>query len=172
MVSSRPKKDIDRSGEIVAEGEVLVDDFDAMLDAPPRGDGSRRGSFPVHEACVPLDGRKLPAMIFTSVDLPAPLSPIRPTTSPASSENDTSLTAWMAPKCLETLISSSIATDCPSTQATAILVQYGQSHSVTVPLVSPPQDEAVATYANEGGNVNLAPKNKYYYSLTSGVERY
>ena len=37
-------------------------------------------------ACVPWLGRKLPAIILTSVDLPAPLSPISPTTSPASSD--------------------------------------------------------------------------------------
>ena len=32
-------------------------------------------------------------MIFTSVDLPAPLSPIRPTTSPGASDSETSLSA-------------------------------------------------------------------------------
>ena len=59
---------------------------------------------------VPSLGRKLPAIILTSVDLPAPLSPISPTTSPASSVTDTSLTAWMAPKCFEMCSSSSTAT--------------------------------------------------------------
>ena len=63
---------------------------------------------------VPCEGRKSPAMIFTSVDLPAPLSPISPTTSPGSSVSDTSLTAWMAPKCLETFSSSRIAMPGPA----------------------------------------------------------
>ena len=36
---------------------------------------------------------KLPAMILTSVDLPAPLSPINPTTSPASRSSETSSSA-------------------------------------------------------------------------------
>src|SRR6202040_2868825 len=49
----------------------------------------------------PLEGRKLPAMILMSVDLPAPLSPIRPSTSPASIFRSTSVSAWMAPKFLE-----------------------------------------------------------------------
>ena len=38
---------------------------------------------------VPALGGKLPAMILTSVDLPAPLSPISPTTSPACRASDT-----------------------------------------------------------------------------------
>ena len=59
---------------------------------------------------LPFEGGKFPAMIFTSVDLPAPLSPIRPTTSPASSRNDTSLRAWMAPKCFEMRSSSRTGT--------------------------------------------------------------
>ena len=57
----------------------------------------------------PWLGRKLPAIILTSVDLPAPLSPISPTTSPASIDSETSFTAWMAPKCFETLTSSRTA---------------------------------------------------------------
>src|SRR5882724_4597770 len=40
-------------------------------------------------------------MILMSVDLPAPLSPIRPSTSPASIFRSTSVSAWMAPKFLE-----------------------------------------------------------------------
>ena len=50
---------------------------------------------------VPCEGRKLPAMILTRVDLPAPLSPISPSTCPCSSSSDTSCSAWMAPKFLE-----------------------------------------------------------------------
>src|SRR6476646_4366438 len=48
-------------------------------------------------------------MIFTSVDLPAPLSPISPTTSPARSASETSVSAWIAPKCLEIPSSSRTA---------------------------------------------------------------
>ena len=40
-------------------------------------------------------------MILTSVDLPAPLSPISPSTSPRSSSRSTPCSAWIAPKCLE-----------------------------------------------------------------------
>ena len=75
----------------------------------PRPAGAAR--VPCRPCCmVPWLGRKLPAIILTSVDLPAPLSPIRPTTSPASSDSETSLTAWMAPKCFEMLVSSRTAT--------------------------------------------------------------
>src|SRR4249920_1650561 len=48
-------------------------------------------------------------MIFTRVDLPAPLSPISPTTSPARSASETSVSAWIAPKCLEIPSSSRTA---------------------------------------------------------------
>src|SRR5262249_59593238 len=41
------------------------------------------------------------------VDLPAPLSPIRPTTSPGSKEKLTSLSGLMAPKFFDTLRTSS-----------------------------------------------------------------
>src|SRR5262245_58968258 len=49
---------------------------------------------------LPLVGLKLPAMIFTSVDLPAPLSPMSPRISPLASSSDTPSSAWMAPKFL------------------------------------------------------------------------
>src|SRR5579875_2444701 len=45
-------------------------------------------------------------MIFTRVDFPAPLSPIRPSTSPGSSDRSTSVSARIAPKCFETFLSS------------------------------------------------------------------
>src|SRR5450755_3040203 len=54
----------------------------------------------------PCEGGKLPAIILTSVDLPAPLSPMRPNTSPASKVRSMSFRAWIAPKCLETLRNS------------------------------------------------------------------
>src|SRR6185369_1990158 len=58
-------------------------------------------------AILPCEGGKFPAIILTSVDFPAPLSPIKPTTSPGSMVNETSETAWMAPKFLEIERSSS-----------------------------------------------------------------
>ena len=48
-------------------------------------------------------------MILTSVDLPAPLSPISPSTSPGSSVRFTSFNALIAPKLLETSVSCSTA---------------------------------------------------------------
>src|SRR5882672_11777172 len=63
----------------------------------------------------PSVGGKLPAMSLTIVDLPAPLSPIRPSTSPASIVRLKPLTARMAPKLFATLrISSSDKFDLPA----------------------------------------------------------
>src|SRR5260370_36306738 len=67
---------------------------------------------PSSSICPP-DGGKLPAMLLTSVDLPAPLSPISPTISPQSSAKSTCDKASMAPKCLEIPWSSRTATDPP-----------------------------------------------------------
>src|SRR3954452_16830005 len=49
----------------------------------------------------------MPDMTLTSVDLPAPLSPTRPTTSPAPTLKSTPSRAWTAPKRLLTPRSSS-----------------------------------------------------------------
>src|SRR3954451_11216027 len=49
----------------------------------------------------------MPDMTLTSVDLPAPLSPTSPTTSPALTWKSTSSRAWTAPKRLLTPRSSS-----------------------------------------------------------------
>src|SRR3954453_9060410 len=49
----------------------------------------------------------MPDMTLTSVDLPAPLSPTRPTTSPAPTSKSTPSRAWTAPKRLLTPRSSS-----------------------------------------------------------------
>src|SRR5579863_8056131 len=65
----------------------------------------------------PWVGGKLPAMTLTKVDLPAPLSPMSPRTSPESSVRSTSLSAWMAPKCLDTDCNSRIGN--PSSSASA-----------------------------------------------------
>ena len=60
----------------------------------------------------PSEGGKLPAMILTSVDLPAPLSPISPSTSPGSIARSIPFSASIAPKCLATPFSSSSANAC------------------------------------------------------------
>src|SRR5574337_1631825 len=57
----------------------------------------------------PWVGGKLPAITLTRVDLPAPLSPMRPRTSPSSKVMSTSLSAWIAPKCFEIWRSSRTA---------------------------------------------------------------
>ena len=61
----------------------------------------------------PEVGGKLPAMTRTSVDLPAPLSPIKPSTSPGPMCRSTSFSAWIAPKCLTMLRSSRTGIACP-----------------------------------------------------------
>ena len=45
----------------------------------------------------PVRGRKIPATVFSVVDLPAPLAPMSVTISPALTSNDTPLTAWIDP---------------------------------------------------------------------------
>ena len=83
-----PEKDVRRRRQVVAERQVLIDDLDAVLRAPRPAGGSARRWPSMRDAAV-RSGGKLPAMILTSVDLPAPLSPIRPTTSPGSSVRST-----------------------------------------------------------------------------------
>src|SRR5437868_12960819 len=73
----------------------------------------------------PSVGGKFPAISLTRVDLPAPLSPINPTTSPGSTDQLMSFTAWIAPKLFDTLRTSSRATLMPPWYAAllAALVQ-------------------------------------------------
>src|SRR6187551_2854620 len=49
----------------------------------------------------PLSGVCVPATHLIRVDLPAPLSPTRPITSPVRTSNSTSLSAWTEPKLFE-----------------------------------------------------------------------
>src|SRR6202162_2712802 len=65
----------------------------------------------------PSVGGKFPAISLTRVDLPAPLSPINPTTSPGSIDRLMSLTAWIAPKLFDTFRTSSRATLAPPCHA-------------------------------------------------------
>src|SRR5579859_2035807 len=50
----------------------------------------------------PPEGARSPAMQLKKVDLPAPLGPIRPTISPASTESEASASATKPPKAFET----------------------------------------------------------------------
>ena len=61
--------------------------------------GAVRISWP-HTAAVPAVGVMKPVIIFMVVDLPAPFGPRKPSTSPLSTEKDTSSTARIGPKCL------------------------------------------------------------------------
>ena len=94
-----PEEHVGGGGQIVAERQVLIDDLDALL---ARFDRLVEMHVLAAERISPWVGGKLPAMTLTSVDLPAPLSPMRPSTSPSSSVMSTSFSAWIAPKCLET----------------------------------------------------------------------
>src|SRR5579871_831848 len=65
-----------------------------------------------HTTAVPELGARKPVIIFMVVDLPAPLGPRKPNTSPRRTASDTSSTATIDPKCLErwrTEIISSVA---------------------------------------------------------------
>ena len=53
---------------------------------------------------VPLLGEYTPAIIFASVDLPAPFSPTKPIICPVEKLIDTSFTALVAPNDLEILL--------------------------------------------------------------------
>ena len=84
--------------DIGAERQVLVDRLDARrLGLGRRGEVARRAPSKTH----PPGGRpRPPAMILTSVDLPAPLSPRSATTSPRSTMKLTPRSASIAPKLL------------------------------------------------------------------------
>ena len=81
--------DVDR----VAEREVLIDHLDAR---GPRICRRRER----HRLAVDLDsagiGNTAPDSTLLNVDLPAPLSPTSPRTSPGFSVRDTSSSVWMA----------------------------------------------------------------------------
>ena len=50
----------------------------------------------------PLSGRRMPSMMFISVDFPAPFSPAMACTSPRRSSKSTPRSAWIAPNDLLT----------------------------------------------------------------------
>ena len=74
------EKDVLRGRQVVGERQVLVDDLDPLGARVDRACGNGRPCPPSRSS--PSLGGKLPAMSLTMVDLPAPLSPMRPTTSP------------------------------------------------------------------------------------------
>ena len=112
------EENIGGSAEIVAEREILMHDLDAVLARFDRPVHGQILAFHLHRA-MRRDGN-CRRSILTRVDLPAPLSPISPTTWPGSSDSETSLSAWMAPKCFETFFSSRRAIpDSPCADAVA-----------------------------------------------------
>ena len=85
--------------EVVAQREVLVDGRDAEVLGVLRAVDLT--GLPSH-SMTPSSSGFTPAIALTRVDLPAPLSPTRATTSPAWISSSTSVSAWTAPKRLET----------------------------------------------------------------------
>ena len=71
------EKDVGCAREIVGKRQILVDHLDAGVARILRPAKARPS-----KCMVPWVGGKFPAMTLTNVDLPAPLSPMRPTISP------------------------------------------------------------------------------------------
>src|SRR5581483_11947837 len=88
---------------------------------PRRCGGQRVTSWP-SSSTVPAVGRSKPVSRFTSVDLPAPFGPMRPTTSPGSSSSVTSRSAWTPSNARDTeearsdpgLLDSTVAANRPT----------------------------------------------------------
>src|SRR4029077_1992438 len=68
--------------------------------------GREIATFRPSKSIVPSSAVWMPAMVFTIVDLPAPLSPTKPTTSPAWTAKSTRSRAWTGPNRLLTPLSS------------------------------------------------------------------
>src|SRR5215472_1889561 len=83
--------------------------------------GSVVMSWPQTIAVPPVGARK-PVIIFIVVDLPAPLGPRNPSTSPRGTVKEMSSTAFSGPKCLTRCRISSIA--LPSVQVAETLHQH------------------------------------------------
>src|SRR5579875_502485 len=64
--------------------------------------GEEKLTFLPSTKMAPEFGWRAPERMLTSVDLPAPLSPTRPTTSPGKMSRSAPRSAWMLPKCLVT----------------------------------------------------------------------
>ena len=98
----RRHEDVLGDGDIGAERDLLVHEADAeRLRHGRRGDGRR--AWPSRRIS-PLSGRRMPSMMFISVDLPAPFSPARAWISPLRSSNSTPRSARTGPKDLDRLV--------------------------------------------------------------------
>ena len=97
-VSSRPRKTLSAAGRLSQSARSWWT-ISMPFSRASSGRAKRTGS--PSSSISPAEGAKLPAMILTSVDLPAPLSPISPSTSPRPRSRSIPCSAWMAPKCLE-----------------------------------------------------------------------
>ena len=84
-ISSLPEEQVGDDVEVVAERQVLVDGRDPQA-GRVLGHGVR--DLLAVERC-PGSAAWIPAIVLTSVDLPAPLSPTRATTSPALTSKST-----------------------------------------------------------------------------------
>ena len=82
-----------RARELLVQHQHLVG-AQPVREAEQLGEVAER---PAEPRRVPLVGRTSPQAIFTSVDLPAPLGPSRPTSSPSPTVRSTPLSASLAP---------------------------------------------------------------------------
>ena len=90
-----PEEQVVGQVEHLDEGEVLVDGLDAGRERLGRASRTRASS--PRDGSRHRSGVRTPAMHLTRVDLPAPLSPTRPTTSPRRNSKLTSFSASTAP---------------------------------------------------------------------------
>ena len=97
-VSSRPRKRLATASRFSDERQVLVDRLDAERLGVARSSGSSTGA--PSTRISPASAGSTPERILISVDLPAPLWPSSPSTSPAARSRLTSSTAWTPPKVL------------------------------------------------------------------------
>src|SRR5579863_8318820 len=97
------EKDIGRSGEIVAQGEVLLDDLYSFF---PRLDGLGELDRLTLYPDIPASRRKVAGDNLHQGRFPGAVVPLSPKASPGSRVMSTLLSAWIAPKCFETLCNS------------------------------------------------------------------
>ena len=86
--------------QVLEAEHLLVDHADAALERFARAARGAAGS--PRQWISPASGWTMPARIFSSVDLPAPFSPISPCASPSATENVTPRSALTAPNDLRT----------------------------------------------------------------------
>ena len=91
VTAVRRQRDVLGHRQVREQRRLLVNRRDAEARAVG---GSRRWWTWPRMSTVPASGVSAPLMILISVDLPAPFSPTRPCTSPASRSNDTPFSAW------------------------------------------------------------------------------